>query len=229
MYIAEARAYNDGIEFYPKNGKVIFAKRCNGKVVVESGSCSYSEKKENRFKSKILLLLLVVVNAIIFSVIGKLKIPNIEVILVALFVWEIVLIFYIGENKNKNNTQSFKYHAAEHKVLNYVDKYGKNAVLDVEKVMYMSSVSFRCGSTVFAVGLIFATLFLVGKAFIPWLILKIVWLIISGYIALKLWANGKCDFLQKLVLVQPTYEEVEVAVEGMKEYLRMREEESSKK
>ena len=45
MYIAEARAYNEGIEFYPKNGKVIFAKRCNGKVVVESRNSSYSEKK----------------------------------------------------------------------------------------------------------------------------------------------------------------------------------------
>lgn len=46
MYIAEARAYNEGIEFYPKNGKVIFAKRCNGKVVVESRNSSYSEKKK---------------------------------------------------------------------------------------------------------------------------------------------------------------------------------------
>ena len=55
MYIAEARAYNDGIEFYPKNGKVIFAKRCNGKVVVESRNNSYSGKKENSFKSKIFL------------------------------------------------------------------------------------------------------------------------------------------------------------------------------
>ena len=219
MYIAEARAYNEGIEFYPKNGKVIFAKRCNGKVV-ESRNSSYSEKKENSFKSKIFLLFFCAVNVVIFSIIGKLKIPNIEVILVALLVWEVVLFFYIERNKNKNNTQSFKYHAAEHKVLNYVDKYGKNAVLDVEKVMNMSSISFRCGSTVLTVGLIFATLFLVGKAFIPWLILKIVWLVISGYIALKLWANGKCDFLQKLVVLPPTYEEVEVAVEGMKEYLR---------
>lgn len=225
MYIAEARAYNEGIEFYPKNGKVIFAKRCNGKVVVESRNSSYSEKKENSFKSKIFLLFFCAVNVVIFSIIGKLKIPNIEVILVALLVWEVVLFFYIERNKNKNNTQSFKYHAAEHKVLNYVDKYGKNAVLDVEKVMNMSSISFRCGSTVLTVGLIFATLFLVGKAFIPWLILKIVWLVISGYIALKLWANGKCDFLQKLVVLPPTYEEVEVAVEGMKEYLRLQQSE----
>ena len=97
--------------------------------------------------------------------------------------------------------------------------------MDVEKVMNMSSISFRCGSTVLTVGLIFATLFLVGKAFIPWLILKIVWLVISGYIALKLWANGKCDFLQKLVVLPPTYEEVEVAVEGMKEYLRLQQSE----
>ena len=215
MYIAEARAYNEGIEFYPKNGKVIFAKRCNGKVVVESRNSSYSEKKENSFKSKIFLLFFCALNVVIFSIIGKLKIPNIEVILVALFVWEVVLFFYVERNKNKNNTQSFKYHAAEHKVLNYVDKYGKNAVLDVEKVMNMSSISFRCGSTVLSV----------GKAFIPWLILKIVWLVISGYIALKLWANGKCDFLQKLVVLQPTYEEVEVAVEGMKEYLRLQQSE----
>lgn len=159
MYIAEARAYNDGIEFYPNNGKVIFAKRCNGKVVVESRTSSYIEKQEDIFKFKILLLLFFAVNVVIFSIIGKLKIPNIEVI------------------------------------------------------------------TVLTVGLIFATLFLVGKAFIPWLILKIVWLVISGYIALKLWVNGKCDFLQKLVVLQPTYEEVEVAVEGMKEYLRLQQSE----
>lgn len=41
MYIAEARLYNDGIEFYPKNGKVIFGKRCNGKVAIESRNNSY--------------------------------------------------------------------------------------------------------------------------------------------------------------------------------------------
>lgn len=72
----------------------------------------------------------------------------------------------------------------------------------------------------FTVGLIFATLFLVGKAFIPWLILKIVWLVISGIYCFKIMANGKWYFLQKLVVLSPTYEEVEVAVEGMKEYLR---------
>ena len=73
MYIAEARAYNEGIEFYPKNGKVIFAKRCNGKVVVESRNSSYSEKKENSFKSKIFLLFFCAVNVVIFSIIGKLR------------------------------------------------------------------------------------------------------------------------------------------------------------
>ena len=44
-----------------------------------------------------------------------------------------------------------------------------------------------------------------------------------------LWANGKCDFMQKYVIKTPGYEEVEVAVLGMYEYQKMEQEKKQEK
>ena len=103
-----------------------------------------------------------------------------------------------------------------------MDKYGK-ATLDCDEVMKMSSVSWRCGSTIIAVVLVLITLCIVGILFIPWLPLKILWCALSVFITMFLWANEKCNFLQKLALKTPKRAEIEVAVLGMWEYTKMKQ------
>ena len=85
--------------------------------------------------------------------------------------------------------------------------------------MKMSSYSYRCGSTILVVIMTLLTLCICGILYIPTLILKILWIALSIFITLYLWANNKCDFIQKFVVVNPSYSEVEVAFIGGKEYL----------
>lgn len=92
-----------------------------------------------------------------------------------------------------------------------------------EDVMKMSSYSYRCGSTILVVIMTLLTLCICGILYIPTLILKILWIAFSIFITLYLWANNKCDFLQKFVVVEPSYSEVEVAFIGGKDYLKTKQ------
>ena len=94
-------------------------------------------------------------------------------------------------------------------------------ILDCDKVMQMSCISIRCGSTVIAVIMVFITIMLPGVWYIPWLVLKLIWIALSIIVSMYLWARGKCNFLQKMVIETPRREEVEVAVLGMEECIRI--------
>ena len=107
-------------------------------------------------------------------------------------------------------------------ILNYIDKYKKEPET-CEDVMKMSSYSYRCGSTILVVIMTLLTLCICGILYIPTLILKILWIAFSIFITLYLWANNKCDFLQKFVVVEPSYSEVEVAFIGGKDYLKTKQ------
>ena len=103
-----------------------------------------------------------------------------------------------------------------------IDKYKKEPET-CEDVMKMSSYSYRCGSTILVVIMTLLTLCICGILYIPTLILKILWIAFSIFITLYLWANNKCDFLQKFVVVEPSYSEVEVAFIGGKDYLKTKQ------
>ena len=145
---------------------------------------------------------------------------KIQILGVIAIIWLGIICYYFFSSKTPDMVQSHKYHAAEHKVLNYVDKNGK-APENCDELMQMSSVSYRCGSTIIAVIMILLTLCISGFVCIPMLFFKIIWIAISIFITLYLWANGKCDFLQKFVIEEPTYDEIEVALLGVKEYLKL--------
>lgn len=147
---------------------------------------------------------------------------KIEIIAILVFIWIGTFGYYFIKSKNHNKFMLFRYHAAEHKVLNYIDKFGK-ATQDCYEIMKMPSISIRCGSTIIAVIYVLISLMLIGILFMPWTILKILWCVISLFITIYLWGKGKCDFFQKLVLKDPEYAEVELATRGLWEYMKMKE------
>lgn len=226
MRIAEARSFDEGIEFYSKD-TVVSIKRQEGKVIIlkSKGSKLHDKKTQQTIYVSLFFAITATLVSKIPSILKSPELYNlfenskIHTLLVLAAVWLLVLSYYFFESLIPAKIQSHKYHAAEHKALNYTDKYNK-APENCEEIMKMSSISYRCGSTAIAVILILATLCISGATLIPWWILKIVWFGISAYITLYLWANGKCDFLQKLVIAEPTYEEVEVAFIGITEYLK---------
>ena len=220
MNIAEARSYNDGIDFYnnQKNLTISAQRDENGEIVLKKLNSIRPIEKTNmnlRF-----IFFLSVIFTLFFYHCNNWKLELTGLLILG---WIIVFSYYFFASKDPSKIQSYKYHAAEHKVLNYWDEY-EQLPSNCEEVMKMPSISYRCGSTIIAVLLVLATLSILGILFIPWLILKIAWCPISIFLTLKLWANGKCDFLQKLVLIPPELPEVEVAVFGLREYIKIKKE-----
>ena len=209
MILAEARAFNDGLDFYVNNKNITVSARRkqNGEIIItKQNSIAPIKEKAN----PIFLLIISIIFTFIFEYFEK---WNIDFFLILICFWALTLFHYILESKNQNNESSLRYHAAEHKMLNYWDKYAELPESHKE-LLKMPSISIRCGSTIIAVVLVFVTLITLGFSFIPWLIVKILWCIASGFITLYLWANGKCDFFQKMVLKTPSEDEIEVAFLG---------------
>lgn len=219
MYIPEARSFDEGIEFYGKN-TVIVATRQEGKIVISKSESSRLKDKKTKaipYGS----LLFAITGTLISNNQAFLENSKIQMLGILALIWFGIICYYFFNSKKTNMVQSHKYHAAEHKFLNYVDKYDKEPE-NCEEVMKMSSISYRCGSTVIAVIMILLTLCISGCLWIPTIVLKIVWIAISIFATLYLWANGKCYFLQKFVIEEPSYDEVEVAFLGGKEYLKIK-------
>jgi len=222
MNIAEARSFNDGMEFYDhkNNTSIRLTRDSNGDIVIEKQNITKQLKKvKNGPLKTIAMFAISILFTFIFNYCHNYKI---EIIAILLFIWIVTFGYYFINSKNPNNFMSFKYHAAEHKVLNYMDKFGK-ATQDCFEIMKMSSISIRCGSTIIAVTYVLISLLTIGILFMPWLILKILWCITSLFITLYLWGKGKCNFFQKLVLKDPEYAEIELATKGLWEYMKMKE------
>lgn len=218
MYIPEARSFNEGIEFYGKD-IVIVATRRNNKVIILKSKNSNLKNKKNYAISYGGSLLFAIIGGLVFKYLPLLENSKIQIFGVVAFIWLGTICYYFFNSKNPNNVQAYRYHAAEHKFLNYVDKYDK-APKSYDELMKISSISYRCGSTILVVIMILLTLCISGFLYIPMLVFKIVWIAISIFITLYLWANNKCNFLQKLVIEEPTSKELEVVFLGGKEYLK---------
>jgi len=221
MNIAEARSREDGIDFFinEKSLTISAERTVEGKVVITKENYIKPLERVRGIKIKMMCFLLSLVIAAVYSSIEKNGYGYKAIILLVLAsLWSVSFGYYLIQTKDKNSKQSFKYHAAEHKALNFWDKYEKKPET-IEEVMKMDSISWRCGSTVVVVVLLFITLVSIGFLFVPFLILKIIWAALSAYLVGYLWVTGRCNFFQKMVILEPGFEEVEVATEGMKVYL----------
>lgn len=223
MPIPEARAVDKGILFYDnENKRTIFATRDDdGKVEVKTDNKIVNViEKEKKYKRAIAGF-----TAIIFSIAMCVFENNVKAIIIiaVAVIWVTILMYYIASYLDKENHQSFRYHAAEHKVLNYIDFHDCQPP-DIETAMKSSSISYRCGSTFIAMILVLGTLLTLGITFLPYIILKILWILLSLAITAVLWFKGKLNFLQKLCIKKPGQDEVEVALMGVREYLKSKNE-----
>ena len=217
MYLAEARSHSDGIEFFINDKNIIInAKRNqNGEIIITKELEPRIIKKD---RTMIIIPMCVsIIGSIVLYYCETIDNYKLNIISFLVLAWLTVLGYYFIRSKSKNNISTFKYHAAEHKVLNYWDKH-KEIPPDCESIMEMDSISWRCGSTVIAVLLVLSTQVTIGILFIPFLILKIMWCAISVCITFFLWAIGELNFLQKFVIKEPDYEQVELAFYGFKAY-----------
>lgn len=215
----EARSDNNGITFYNKQkGIVIHAGRD------KYGNVNISSKKYNIIQNSpigrfYLLSLVFPYSMLYYAVYSCFNIYILNVLFFILLIWFIVFSSYIIKRTSPEQKQTFKYHGAEHMVLNYYDKY-HDVPSNLNDIKKMSNISIRCGSTLIYVGLLLFTFVVITYMLIPYIILKIISIPLCCFIVLYLWANGKCNYLQKLVVEKPGSQELEVAIIGMKEYIK---------
>ncbi|MBE5821132.1 MAG: DUF1385 domain-containing protein [Clostridiales bacterium] len=217
MRIAEARSYSNGIDFAltEKNYLISVTRDENGKINVSREGRKLKEKRD--IKNYLLIYFSLLVFTIIYINLPKTNNKLLNMIEIFAFVWGVVFAYYFVNSKNKNNASKYRYHAAEHKMLNYLERYNE-VPNNCDDVMKMNSISLSCGSTWITVILFVITIGAIGCSIIPWLLLKILWCIFCIIISLYLWANDKLNFFQKMILKEPTNYEIEVAIAGIKEY-----------
>ncbi len=215
----EARAFRDGIDFYlPKKKLVISARRdFDGEVTVTK----HTNRSEITHPVQTLQLIVVVIvcAAVLSILLMHISIPQLRTVITLAVMWLGSFAYYFYKSKCKEEYSSYRYHAAEHKALNYLDRY-QEAPLDVYFLKNTSSYSVRCGSTMIAVVCSLITLVTLSITFLPFTWLKVIGCVLSLVVVFFLWALDLLNFFQKFVIIEPTIEEVEVAYEGLKEYVK---------
>lgn len=216
----EARSYKDGIDFNVREkGTYVIAKReKNGQITVTLSNHPRSVE-ESKYKSIFALIM-----AIFFTLtISAFRIRDEKAMYMWLiaFVWIMSILYTVLSNNFAKPRSVLRYHAAEHMALNFYDRY-KRAPDSLREIKLMSMINVSCGSTVYVVLLFFITLAMVGIIYVPFVVLKILWMAISASLSVYLWGLGKLDFIQKMNLMRPTDQELEVALAGIQEYERLK-------
>lgn len=220
MKLVGGKSYENGIDFTVKDGNqsFIYSARRNEKDEIETcRNVMYERVNGNSLIktiiSAVLSLLLVFIIHVFKGVENPLYAKFGWLLAIAVF-WGGVLSFVFFDEKSIRSQKAARYHSVEHKILNFYNEYGylPRTTDDIEK---MSSIYLGCGSTIAVVIALFATFSAVSIIFIPMIILKIIGIAISGIITLYLWANEKCNFVQKWTLKEPRHEEIELGVCAM--------------
>jgi uncharacterized protein YqhQ len=220
MELVGGKSYEDGIDFLVKDGKrkFIYSARRNACGDIETFISSSYAKVNTRAPWEYALCGIVtalfVLLILFFKEVENTSLGKLRWVLALTFFWLGFISFLYMQGKDKRNSTSTRYHAVEHKVLNFYQKYSylPTTTEDIEK---MSAIYIGCGSTLIIVIALFSTLATLSILLVPTILLKALCVAISGVIAMYCWANGKCNFAQKWLLKQPTYPEVELAVCAM--------------
>lgn len=224
MRISEARSYSQGIEFLvrcEKGSIIVRGKRdLGGNVVVELDNNFTKERFVSRFKMSIIIATFSLIMAWLGSIIKdhiNVHVIGLEILTI---LWFTVILYALFMKGQKSREEIYRYHGAEHKVLNYIEKYNK-IPKTIEELRKADRLYISCGMTILAVIMLVITMAFLAFSFVPYLVLKVFVFLISLVLIFYLWANGKCDFLQRCIVLEPTDCELEVAIEAMKVYEKL--------
>ena len=222
MEIEAGKAYANGIDFISrKQGFAIQARRnVNGEIVVSKVDLQEALKEhENKIiKSWKQVLGIILISAFLTLTLHLQASFGVKLVVMIAVVWLATFGYFLVKSHQEEEYVKYRYHAAEHKAMNYVDRYHK-APRDIYAIRDTSSISYRCGTTLLAVVYVLTTLIIFSVVFLPLIWLKVIGCIFSFVIVFLLWACGYLDFFQRFVTKKPTLSELEVAYEGLLMYI----------
>jgi len=126
MNVAEAEARVDGINFYVNDKNItVSARRVEGGGISIVRTNGIKRNLDVRVSDGIVSLIAGVIFFIIKMLLKDFGDFRLDGLIIICLFWGVIMTGYILDALNPKNEQEFKYHAAEHKVLNYWDKYQK--------------------------------------------------------------------------------------------------------
>lgn len=214
----EASSRSDGIDFFvsSKNITLCVTRKESGEI--ETHIIKGLIKNKVPIVGKIMVLVCAIIYASFSSKFKFLAEPMSLFFCFSFFIG--VYYFCSSFFIKKKNEGLCKYHAAEHRVLNYKDKYEKLPE-KIDDLRNISNISIRCGSTVLTVCYFTINIIVIIIEFVPSVILKIICIIASLFVNLYFWANGHFDFIQKMLVEDPDDEMLELAIYGIIESNRL--------
>ena len=224
----EARARKNGIDFIVPKKKIIISVRreVDGEIVVHRHS--RQAESIDPIKTLPMCVFIMLLALILSAILNFIASYQVRTLLILAVLWGSLFTYYFYKSRRKQDYSLYRYHAAEHKALNYLDRYNE-LPRDITFLMNTPSYSVRCGSTMIAVLCTIITLVTLSVVFLPWIWLKVIFCILSFVVVFLLWAFDLLNFFQKFVIREPTWDEVEVAYEGLKEYVKERKNEEIRK
>lgn len=239
LKIDHAHSMDNGIRFYSKRHKDYFAISTVdelGNIKTEWTTMKKYEKEKNKHdkivdvKKIYIFILFVLPFATILSIlvvwtINKNPILGIRILFMG-YTFMILSVFvittFIERKKEKN---AYKFHSAEHMVLNAYRKLKK--VPSLEEIREYSRFSNSCGTNVTTqMAMSFTLMFLC--TFISNPLYRLIGMLFANIIVIILLQCGFLNFLQKYTTITPTDKELSVAIAGMNVWLENEKKEKEK-
>lgn len=239
LKISHARSMNNGILFYSKRHKnyvTIATIDEYGNITTDWTTLKEYRKNKSRnekvaetkkmFMLYILILPFIIIHFILTEWLMNqnpiLGTRSLQLGLSLLFLVSFIIITSYERKKERN---AYKFHSAEHMVLNAYRKLQR--VPSIEEIYQFSRFSNSCGTNTTTLIVIFFALSFICS-FIPNSSYRLLVLILADLLVLILLQYGFLNFLQKFTTIKPTDKELSVAIAGMNAWLENEKKEKEK-
>jgi uncharacterized protein YqhQ len=216
-----ALSHKNGIDFFVKKRKTIIhmTKKPDGKIEMEKFSNPFKVRRIE-FGNPLKLIMIVFI-LLLPKLFMDLKGNSLIIFgLVCLWVFN-TLSAYLDYIYPPLKARA-KFHAAEHKAFNYLEKFRKPPT-SIEELAKMPSIAKECGTSTRVMNLALISLFAFGIMYIPTTPFKVLWCLISLLVVYYLWDTDKLNFIQKMTIAEPSESELELAMIGITEYWKLKE------
>ena len=220
LKVDHAHSMNNGIRFYSKRHKgyvCISTVNDEGIITTEWKKMKKYEKEKSAEKKLFKLILCVVPFFTIFAILLKWAMRKEPMLgmrflflgYASMLLGVFVLTTYIERKKTKN---AFKFHSAEHMVLNAYNKLQR--VPTIDEIWQYSRFSNSCGTNI-TTQLVVTFMLMFVATFISNPLYMMLGMLFADIIVLIFLRCGLLNFMQILSTQKPTEQELLVAIEGM--------------
>ena len=186
-------------------------------------------EKESKFKKRNVIifdLVLIIISVIVFAFTKNFRFVMASIyfsVTVSFDLFRVIESSYKMKLKSENGHSTAKFHAAEHMAINAYEKLQR--VPTLQEIKKFSRFSKDCGSRIILSRIFMLSMISLAMAFLSGdngLLYLLVILLITLFMIFAV-AKGWLVFLQVFITTKPSDDEIELAIEGLKEFENMEE------